>query len=329
MSLLTQVPFYACLPPSLSKYLSLSLISLEDWALVIVNGKDAKKYLQGQLTCDILSLDFNHFSFAAHCNSKGKMFSHLLVFHYRNGIALIERRSVRDIQVAELKKFSIFSKTEIITDDNTTLLGIAGTQAKKMLEHFFSVPDKSYPVSHHHDTVLIYFSLPIPRYLLITTPTVRNMLYYMLSKETQLKDSQQWLLLDIESGYPIIDIANITKFIPQSTNAEALNAISFNKGCYLGQETVARAKYCGTNKKSLYFLSGKANKLPTVGDSLELKVKKDWRRTGIVLASCRSDKGTALVQAVLNNNLASSDLLRVCNDVNSLLSIQSLPCHNQ
>ncbi len=78
-------------------------------------------------------MDTDRFSFAAHCDAKGKMFSHLCVFHHQDGMAFIERRSVRDSQLAALKKYAVFSKTTIAAADDAVLLGAAGFQAQAAL----------------------------------------------------------------------------------------------------------------------------------------------------------------------------------------------------
>ncbi|CDL16218.1 Folate-dependent protein for Fe/S cluster synthesis/repair in oxidative stress [Klebsiella pneumoniae IS46] len=78
--------------------------------------------------------------------------------------------------------------------------------------------------------------------------------------EAQFNNSQQWLALNIEAGLPVIDSANSGQFIPQATNLQALGGISFKKGCYTGQEMVARAKFRGANKRALWTLSGTASR---------------------------------------------------------------------
>lgn len=320
----SQFPFPSRFP-SPSSHLPLTLISLEDWALLTLNGANTIKYLQGQLTCDVALLAADRFSFAAHCDAKGKMFSHLCVFHHQEGMGFIERRSVRDRQLAELKKYAVFSKTIIAADDAAVLLGVAGFQAPAALGGLFtSVPNAAHPVAHHQDTTLLYFSLPAPRFLLITTPAVRAALQHKLEGQAQLNDSQQWLALDIEAGYPVIDSANSTQFIPQAANVQALDGISFNKGCYTGQEMVARAKYRGANKRALYWLAGTARQPPAPGDDLEVKMGDNWRRTGTVLASCQLKDGSVWVQAVLNNDLVPDSLLRVRDDSAGALSVQPL-----
>ena len=83
-----------------------------------------------------------------------------------------------------------------------------------------------------------------------------------LRGEAELNNSQQWLALNIEAGFPVIDAANSGQFIPQATNLQALGGISFKKGCYTGQEMVARAKFRGANKRALWLLAGSASRLP-------------------------------------------------------------------
>ncbi|WP_439955727.1 CAF17-like 4Fe-4S cluster assembly/insertion protein YgfZ, partial [Klebsiella pneumoniae] len=70
------------------------------------------------------------------------------------------------------------------------------------------------------------------------------------------------------------------QFIPQATNIQALGGISFKKGCYTGQEMVARAKFRGANKRALWTLAGHASRVPEAGEDLEMKMGENWRRTG-------------------------------------------------
>lgn len=117
--------------PSASTHLPLTLISLEDWALVTLNGPDTVKYLQGQVTADIDALAADQHVLCAHCDAKGKMWSNLRLFHRGEGFAYLERRSVLDSQLAEIKKYAVFSKVTIAADNDAVLLGVAGFQARR------------------------------------------------------------------------------------------------------------------------------------------------------------------------------------------------------
>ena len=106
---------------------------------------------------------------------------------------------------------------------------------------------------------------------------------------------------------------------------DAIGGVSFKKGCYTGQEMVARAKFRGANKRALYWLAGSAGKVPAAADSLEMKLGDNWRRTGTILAACQLDNGEVWVQAVLNNDLEAETELRVQGDEGGSLTIQPLP----
>jgi hypothetical protein len=311
--------------PVASARLPLTLMTLDDWALATLVGVDSEKYLQGQVTADVSQLTEHQHLLAAHCDPKGKMWSNLRLFRRQDGFALIERRSLRDAQLTELKKYAVFSKVTIAADDEQVLLGVAGFQARAALKNLFSeLPDAEKQVTNDGATSLLWFEHPAERFLLVTDVTTAERVTQALRGEAQLNNSQQWLSLDIEAGIPVIDAANSGQFIPQATNLQALGGISFKKGCYTGQEMVARAKFRGANKRALWYLAGKASRVPDAGEDLELKMGDNWRRTGTVLAAVQLDDGRLLVQAVMNNDMEPDSVFRVREDVNTL-SIEPLP----
>ncbi|MDU4842196.1 MAG: tRNA-modifying protein YgfZ [Leclercia adecarboxylata] len=311
--------------PVASARLPLTLMTLDDWALATLVGLDSEKYLQGQVTADVSQMNEHQHLLAAHCDPKGKMWSNLRLFRRQDGFALIERRSLRDAQLAELKKYAVFSKVTIAADDELVLLGVAGFQARAALKNLFSeLPDAEKQVTHDGATSLLWFEHPAERFLLVTDVATAERVTQALRGEAQLNNSQQWLALNIEAGIPVIDAANSGQFIPQATNLQALGGISFKKGCYTGQEMVARAKFRGANKRALWYLAGQASRVPEAGEDLELKMGENWRRTGTVLAAVQLDDGRLLVQAVMNNDMEPDSVFRVREDVNTL-SIEPLP----
>ncbi|VDZ76952.1 Folate-dependent protein for Fe/S clustersynthesis/repair in oxidative stress [Salmonella bongori] len=207
----------------------------------------------------------------------------------------------------------------IAPDDDRVLLGVAGFQARAALANVFNMlPDRENQVVRDGASTLLWFEHPAERFLLVTDVTTVNMLTEKLHGEAELNNSQQWLALDIEAGIPVIDAANSGQFIPQATNLQALGGISFKKGCYTGQEMVARAKFRGANKRALWLLAGKASRVPETGEDLELQMGENWRRTGTILAAAQLDDGQLLVQAVMNNDLEAESVFRVRDDANTL-----------
>ncbi|QDY42917.1 tRNA-modifying protein YgfZ [Candidatus Pantoea soli] len=312
--------------PAAAARLPLTLMSLDEWALVAVQGKDSTSYLQGQLTLDVAALDAAQHRPAAHCDAKGKMWTNLRLFHRGEGYAYLVRRNLRDQQITELKKYAVFSKVTIAADDDAVLLGVAGFQARAALADLFpALPDAATPVVQQAESTLLWFGEPAERFLLVTTLDQANALKEKLAGEAQLNDSTQWLALDIAAGIPVIDSATSAQLIPQATNLQALDAISFKKGCYTGQEMVARAKFRGANKRALYWLAGNASSVPAAGSSLELQMGDKWRRTGTVLSGVQLDDGSVWVQVVMNNDLEPESVLRVEGDEGGRLTIQPLP----
>ena len=311
--------------PSASARLPLTLITLDDWALATITGADSQKYLQGQVTADVDHMTESQHLLAAHCDGKGKMWSNLRLFRSGEGFTWIERRSLRDTQLTELKKYAVFSKVVIAPDDERVLLGVAGFQARAALANLFSaLPDADNQVTRDGDTTMLWFEQPAERFLLVTDAATAQRVTDALRGEAQLNNSPQWLALDIEAGLPVIDSANSGQFIPQATNLQALGGISFKKGCYTGQEMVARAKFRGANKRAMWYLAGTASRVPEAGEDLELKMGENWRRTGTVLAAVQLDDGRLLAQVVMNNDMEPDNVFRVRDDANTL-SIEPLP----
>ncbi|MGT3087739.1 tRNA-modifying protein YgfZ, partial [Salmonella enterica] len=124
--------------PCASARLPLTLMTLDDWALATITGVDSEKYIQGQVTADVSQMTEQQHLLAAHCDAKGKMWSNLRLFRQADGFAWLERRSLRDAQLTELKKYAVFSKVVIAPDDERVLLGVAGFQARAALANLFS-----------------------------------------------------------------------------------------------------------------------------------------------------------------------------------------------
>ncbi|WP_158367454.1 tRNA-modifying protein YgfZ [Candidatus Williamhamiltonella defendens] len=306
-----------------AEQLQFTVILLNDWGLITVTGKDRVKYLQGQITLDVPLLKEDQHILGAHCDPKGKILSTVRLFHYLKGLAFIARKSILNDEVMELRKYAVFSKVEIDIADSVVLLGIAGNQARKVLKNCFEkLPTEKEPVVHEDDYSLLYFSSPRERFLLVSHAFKKeDFLIQKLQDQAVCRSSEQWLALDIESGFPIIEAKNKAQFIPQAANLQALGGISFTKGCYTGQEVIARTEYRGVNKKALYWLTGKACRVPEVGEDLEIQMGEDYRRTGVVLAAVKLQDSSLWIQAILNHHFPKDSILRVKGDENGRLVI--------
>ena len=282
-------------------------ISLSDWQLVKVSGIDNRTFMQGQITNDINQLNENTALFAAHCDPKGRMWSNLILFQRDKDIFYILRKSVAEKQVSALKKYSVFSKVIIEPVLDLNLVGLECGDIEQSI--ILDLIGKTCLTINN----ITYIKIPLPemRVIKVSSEPLPN----------NLQPSSYWLKSDLEAGYAIIDKPNIESLLPQACNLQHYNAISFNKGCYCGQEMVARAQFRGANNRGLYLLNGHSKTLPIIGDKLEYELEGNWREGGQVLAALKLDQNDAIyAQVVLANGIDIETKFRVKNQPDSILN---------
>ncbi|QUJ67002.1 tRNA-modifying protein YgfZ [Photobacterium sp. GJ3] len=298
---------------------SLALLDLSHWGLVTLVGQDSVSYLQGQVTCDVVSLAKTESTLGAHCDAKGKMRTIFRLFHHRDGLGWLQRKSVMATQLPELKKYAIFSKTTIEASSDV-LLGLTGAQADTVIDQRFGGEGdvRALPSG-------TAVRIDAQRWLLAVDEATAQDIAAHLQSEAVLSDDTLWDLYDIRSGIPRIDASTELEFIPQSMNLQALGGISFKKGCYTGQETVARAKWRGINKRAMYIVSGPAADCPKASDVLERSVGENWRKGGTVIAGYQFSDQQAIALVVLPNDLDEDTTFRLAADPDHLWQYNPLP----
>lgn len=302
------------------------IYSLDGWSLVNTSGADCRKYLQGQLTLDLSLLTAHTHALSAHCDAKGKMWSSLRVFQRANGFSYLLRKSVAASQIAELKKYAVFAKVTIGEDQTASIYGVSGLSARAMLSaHFHKIPDATSPCVTHDEYSLLWLAEPVERFIVILFSSQHSFNEQLATQKVE--HDSQWLALDIAAGIPVIEAETSAQLLPQAVNLQALDAISFKKGCYTGQEMVARAKYRGANKRALYWLSGPLQdaSIPNPGEALELQLGDNWRKTGTLLKGVVLPDGTLYLQVVLSSHLSTESVFRPIGTQQCQLRIQPLP----
>lgn len=308
--------------PSFDQLPSALAVQLTELSAISLSGEEQNKYLQGQVTCDVHSANENSLLNGAHCDAKGKVFS-AFRFIMRNGDnLLVQPKSTLDASLAELKKFGVFAKVEIEEAKNLSFIAVCGAEATQALSSNFSVlPTHISPVEQVNNTTLVFIDGAIPRYLIIDTPEQINA--YLASLNIAVYPQSVWNLLEITEGFPALQNDGVSSYVPQMLNLQAVNAISFTKGCYLGQETVARMQYLGKNKRALFSIAGTTN--DTIESPvIEKQLGDNWRKAGDVLTSYQAEDGSVYFQAVLSSDTEQSATLRL-QDSNTQLTIQPLP----
>ena len=275
---------------------SFAISELNNWALITMVGNDKKSYLHGQITCDVVALAQDEITFGGHCDAKGKLWSIFQLFHHNEGYALFQRRSAIETELTEIKKYSVFSKVDIAISDDV-LLGFTGQEAEAWINE--NTDSQSSVRTSQFGT---FAKTGESQWLLVTTNEHKEALLSSLT-QAMLCDESLWELYTIQQGLPLLDKSLVNEHIPQAMNLQAIGGISFKKGCYTGQETIARAKYRGINKRAMYLVSGQSEQTPIAGDAIERSIGENWRKGGTIVSAFRYEDGHTLALAILPNDL--------------------------
>ncbi len=225
---------------------------LTEWGLMRAQGADAAAFLHGQLTQDIVHLEPGQARLAGYCSAKGRLLATLVV--WRGGADDILLACSADLLPATLKRLSMFvlrAKCKL-TDASAELplWGAAGLSAQRLLDPGARVPVWGQAVQEGQHLVRLPDALvagaAVPRYLLAsaTAPALPDMA------------ESQWRWLEVHSGVVRVVGATVEQFVPQMVNLELVGGVNFQKGCYPGQEIVARSQYRGTTKRRAFLMQG-------------------------------------------------------------------------
>ncbi len=232
---------------------------LTDYALLGCSGPDSARFLQGQLTCNVQEVDQTHSRPGAHCTPKGRMVSDFLLAQTGSPeqfFLRLHRETLAALQKA-LGKYIVFSKAKLRdASEEFLIVGLQGPDAEKTAKTFFGAAPESLHASHvHNDGVIIRVSTE-PRFECWVAASNAQALWEALTQTLTVTGPGFWHWLNIRDGSAEIRGQTVEEFIPQMLNMQLTGGISFTKGCYTGQEIVARMQYRGTLKKSLYRFTG-------------------------------------------------------------------------
>jgi folate-binding protein YgfZ len=274
--------------------------------VLAVRGADAGKFLQGQLTCNIDYLSEAKATLGARCTQKGRMQSSFRILLEGDGVLLAMASELIDAQLLDLKKYAVFSKSKL-TDESASWVRFGLQDADSVLVSLgLDLAQATDSVARANDLIAIRVS-PARAELWVRVEQgddVRTRLDGQLP-EASLND---WLLGQIHAGIGQVFGQTREEFIPQMINLQAVGGVSFKKGCYTGQEIVARMQYLGKLKRRLYRLTMAAGELPEPGTALFSPVHSS--AVGNVVVAARSDIGIELL-AVLQADAAEDGNLHL------------------
>jgi folate-binding protein YgfZ len=232
--------------------------AVTDLGLIAVAGEDAASFLHNQLTNDVEHLGTDEARLAGYCTPKGRLQATFLMWRTGQDIFLQLPRAIQPPLQKRLSMFVLRSKAKLrdATDEAGTaaVLGLAGAKAEAALRrHVDALPTAPYAkVDGPFGTLLrLADALNAPRYLWITSAETATAALPQLRETLALGGNAAWHLAEIHAGVPQVTQATQEQFVPQMVNFELIGGVNFKKGCYPGQEIVARSQYLGKLKRRM------------------------------------------------------------------------------
>lgn len=274
-----------------------TLCDLSQFGTLKVSGEDAQSFLQNLLSSDVREVNAQHAQLSSLNSPKGRMLATLLIWRVEADYFLHLPRS---LSAAILKRLSMFVlRAKVKIEDVSTqqiCLGLSGPGAAALLQHLGSVPQHAYAVELHDGSSVI--CLGAQRFQINATPQQAPALWQKLCAGARPAGSACWDWLNIRAGIPVITPATQEQFVPQMANLELIGGISFKKGCYPGQEIVARMQYLGKLKRRMYLAHMAGDALPQAGDEL-YSADMEGQASGMVVNTAAAPGGGCDLLAVV------------------------------
>jgi len=303
-----------------------------DQGLIMAQGPDADAFLQGQLTCDVRQATLDRSLLGAFCSPKGRVLACFRLFRREDAVYLELPHELVAPTLNRLRKYVLRAKAALEdASDRLIRFGIAGPNAEALLrERLGAIPETVNGVAHTTDdgsgiTVIRSSGTIAPRFELHGPLPEMQALWNALEGTVIYAGAAPWRLLDILAGIPKIYPETVETFTPQMMNLQLLGGISFQKGCYTGQEVVARTHYLGKLKRRMYLARVDAAASPRPGDLLFSPQTDASQNAGrIITAADHPDGGYAVLAAALIE-CAEQGVLQLGDADGPALHIESLP----
>ncbi|WP_281646018.1 hypothetical protein [Parendozoicomonas sp. Alg238-R29] len=291
--------------------------------LLTFSGKENRKFLQGQLTCDVEKLKNNQTTLGACCTPKGRMVANFRIVAHNDDLIFSLPADQSDVLHEHLKKYAMFFRTVSIhpQNDKWVRLGLGGKKASELLiELFGQIPETGTIAENDYGMAFSVFEFS-QRYELWIKPDRIQQVWEKLSAKATVVSTAAWQLSDIKDGIAWVTEASRDAWIPQHLNWQAVDGVSFKKGCYTGQEIVARMKYLGKLKSRLYRFTLEGQDLPAIGSIVN---NQAGNKTGDIVATIQSaDKSHIELLAVVRKADTEAELTLA--DTGTKLQLQNIP----
>lgn len=304
------------------------LCDLSHFGVLRVSGEDAQGFLQNLLSSDVKAVTPARAQLSSFNTPKGRMLATFLVWQSGADYFLQLPGSLAAAMQKKLSMYVLRSKVKITDASNDLVcLGLAGKHANTLAkESCAAVPDADMDVTQSAGTVVI--RLDANRMQIITAPEQARGLWKSLNCGARAAGAPCWDWLNIRAGIPVIQPATQEEFVPQMANLELIGAVNFKKGCYPGQEIVARMQYLGRLKQRMYLahvsLAHVGGAAPQPGDKL-YSAEMEGQHSGTVVNAAPAPDGGYDLLAVVQTGSRESQTVRLGSLQGEALAFLPLP----
>jgi len=301
------------------------ITDISDFGLIQVTGQDAEKFLQGQFTNDVRQVKPQRSQFSAWCTPQGRVIVNFHLFKRDTAYYLLLPVNSVTAVLKRLQMFVLRSAVQLsdVTEDFAKF-AIVGEQAAQLLTDALQqqLPENIDDCVTHANITMIQMRGVQPSYVVLGEVAAVQEVWQKLAMTVPCVESKIWQLFTVLAGVPYIDTRLSEVFVPQMLNLQALAAVSFKKGCYTGQEIVARMQYLASSKRRLYRAILQTNSPPQIGDELISDTMPDQEIGKIVNVVAHPDGSYYLLAVVA---IEAVETQRICTRAGNALQWETLP----
>jgi len=282
--------------------------TLPDFGLINFSGEDAQAFLNAQLTSDVNALALTRSQYSGYCTPKGRLLASFLLWRSDQGYFLQLPAALREPIQKRLSMYILRSKVK--TRDASaefSCFGVAGADSATKLQALFGEMPRSAHEVVHRDGITI-LRLPVDRFEVVVPKEQAAAIQESLAAHAELAAPAYWDGLDVRAGIPVILPATQEEFVPQMVNFDAIGAVSFRKGCYPGQEIVARMHFLGRLKQRMVLAHIDGEIAPQPGDRLYSADLGDQASGTIVNAAASADGGFDVLAVAQLSSIAADSI---------------------
>tara|TARA_Y100000389_G_scaffold33298_1_gene28344 strand:+ start:103 stop:1017 length:915 start_codon:yes stop_codon:yes gene_type:complete len=255
--------------------------------VIRVSGIDNKKFLQGQLTNDIVSLKDQKYKLASYCTHQGKVISNMQLITNDDDVIILLPKHLSEYFIEKISKYILMSKVEFNIDTKSVVLSGLGEEALTIINKYNVVLSGDYKKINDTSIIINMSTSSVPQFrCILFDPKQKVDIAYARS------DHYTTCLIDLFHLITRLRVENIEKYIPQVLNADKLDTVNYKKGCYTGQEVIARTHYLGNVKKHVYLVNINAtqinekNIINNDGESVGELIGESFIHDNVTLSHC-------------------------------------------